>query len=321
MSSRGRIVSFVALAAAIASGAVVAGVLGTRGHVPGTPDPRSGHPPLVLAFGVRVDAEVRALERADRLYREKRYDAAGRIFGRYRSLEAQVGAALVHWPGGTLSRLQDLRAEHPRSALVALHAGLALYWARQDDDAIAAWRAAARNQPDTPYAVRAGDFLHPRYAPGLPPFVPSFEPSRRIRVLPGPQQFAALRDEAARGGAHAKILYGTALQRVGRPVSAERQFAAAARVAPADPEARVAAAVGLFDKGKPERAFGRLGPLTRVFADAQTVRFHLGLLLVWSAQVDEARNQLRLAQSEDPQSPLGREAARYLGALKAIGTR
>ncbi len=75
------------------------------------------------------------------------------------------------------------------------------------------------------------------------------------------RQLAALRRAAARGDAHAKILYGTALQQLGRPLSAERQFAAAARLAPNDPEARVAAAVGLFDKDDPARAFGRLGPL------------------------------------------------------------
>jgi tetratricopeptide (TPR) repeat protein len=320
VSSRSRIFAFVAAAAAIASGVVVVGVLATRGHVPGAPGPRSGHPPLVLELGVRTDAEAQALRRADRLYGEKRYDAARAIFGRYRSLEAQVGAALADWPGGTTARLEDLQAAHPRSSLVALHVGLALYWDRHDDDAFGAWREAARDEPDTLYAVRAGDFLHPRYAPGLPLFVPSFRVPDRIRALPGPQQFAALREAAARGGAHAKLLYGTALQQVSRPVSAERQFAAAARLAPDDPDARVAAAVGLFDKANPARAFGRLGPLTRVFPRAQTVRFHLGLLLVWSAQVEEARRQLRLAERQDPRSVLGRQAARYLAVLQTVGT-
>jgi tetratricopeptide (TPR) repeat protein len=204
---------------------------------------------------------------------------------------------------------------------VALHAGLALYWARRDADALAAWRAAAKRQQDTPYAVRAGDFLHPQFAPGLPRFVPSFEQPLRLRSLPPLQKLAALRRAAARGGAHAKILYGSALQQLGRPVSAERQFAAAARLAPGDPEARASAAVGLFDKANPARAFGRLGPLTQVFPRAQTVRFHLGLLLVWSAQVREARRQLQLAENQDPQSLLGRQAAGYLRALRAVGTR
>jgi len=125
---------------------------------------------------------------------------------------------------------------------------------------------------------------------------------------------------AAHGDAHAKILYGTALQQLGQPLSAERQFEAAARLAPNDPDARVAAAVGRFDKASPAVAFGKLGPLTRVFPNAQTVRFHLGLLLLWSAQVKEARKQLEEARREDPDSPLGKQATQYLAALARIGT-
>ena len=112
-----------------------------------------------------------------------------------------------------------------------------------------------------------------------------------------------------------------ALQRLGRPHSAEAQFAAAARVAPNDPEARAAAAVGLFDKANPSRAFSRLGPLARTFPHAQTVRFHLGLMLLWMAQVSGARQELRQAQAENPGSPLGKEASAYLEALRTVGTR
>jgi tetratricopeptide (TPR) repeat protein len=312
--------SFVTFAALTAAGVVVFGVVATRGHVPASAKPRRGHPPLSLALGDRADREARELNRAQRLYAGKHYSEAATIFGRYRSLEAQVGTALAAWPSGSIERLENLQAAHRRSALVGLHLGLAYYWDRRNDDALATWRAAAREQPDTPYAVRAGDFLHPQYAPGLPRFVPSFQPSLRIRALPGPQQVAALRADAAHGGAHAKILYGTALQQLGRPVSAEREFAAAARLAPDDPNARVAEAVGRFDKARPARAFGTLGPLTRVFPQAQTVRFHLGLLLLWSAQVKEARKELLQARNQDPNSLLGRQATQYLAALGRIGT-
>jgi len=34
------------------------------------------------------------------------------------------------------------------------------------------------------------------------------------------------------------LLYGAALQKLGRPVSAEREFAAAAKLAPGDPDAQ-----------------------------------------------------------------------------------
>jgi tetratricopeptide (TPR) repeat protein len=320
MSSRGRVFTAVLLAAAVAAGVVVVGVLATRGHVPATAKPRAGRPPLSLDLGLRVDAEARALNAAQSLYAHKRYKEAAKVFGRYRSLEAEVGSAMTSWPGGTVPALQQLQAEHPKSSLVALHLGLALYWLRRDADAVASWRAAAADQPDTPYAVRAGDFLHPQFAPGLPRFVPSFPVPRQIAVRPQAEQLAALRAAAAHGGAHAKLLYGSALQQLDEPVSAERQFAAAARLAPTDPDARVAAAVGLFDKASPSRAFGRLGPLTRVFPHAQTVRFHLGLLLLWMAQVEEAKKQLARARDEAPHTTLGRQAESYLKALAGVGT-
>jgi tetratricopeptide (TPR) repeat protein len=320
MSSRGRIFAVVALAAVIASGVVVVGVLATRDDVPPTPKARSGRAPLSLDLAVRTDPEARALRQALRLYAAKRYADARAIFRRYGSLEAQVGTALTERPTDAATRLQQLEAEHQRSSLVALHLGLALYWLRRNDEALTAWRQAAQLQPDTPYAVRAGDFLHPRFAPGLPRFVPSFRTPSRIRALPPAQQLAALRRAAAAGGAREKLLYGVALQQLDRPLSAERQFAAAARLAPDDPDARVAAAVGRFDKAQPAAAFSRLGPLTRVFPHAQSVRFHLGLLLLWSAQVTEARKQLAEARAEGPTTALGRQATQYLGALRRLGT-
>ena len=321
MSPRGRVFFLVALAAVAASGVVVLGVLATRSNVPSV-KPRSGSPPLTLDLGVRTDPEARALARAEQLY-DRRHDArqAAEIFSRYRSLEAKVGAALADWPSGTVRRLQGLAADNPRSSLVALHLGLALYWSRREGEAVRAWRAAARLQPDSLYAIRAEDFLHPRFAPGLPAFVPSFGPSARIRAMPSVRQLDALARAARTDGAHARLLYGVALQRLARPRSAARQFTAAASEAPGDPEARVAAAVGLFDKNNPSLAFSRLGPLVRVFPHAQTVRFHLGLLLLWIGQIDRAGDELRQARAEAPNTVLGRQAAQYLAVLSKVGTR
>jgi tetratricopeptide (TPR) repeat protein len=319
VSPRARVFSLVVLAAGVASGIVVIGVLATRSDVP-APKLRPGRPPLALDLGLRTDLEARILERAQGLYNRGQPRRAAAILRSRHSLEAQVGAALADWPD-SLKRLQALAALHPRSALVALHLGLALYWLHRDGEAETAWRAAKEVQPDTPYAVRAADFLHPWFAPGLPVFVPSFPTPLRIRVLAPRLQVLALARAAENGGPQAKILYGVALQRLGHPRSAEAQFAAAAHLAPRDAEARAAAAVGLFDKANPSLAFGRLGPLTRTFPHAQTVRFHLGLMLLWMAQVSQARKELRLAQAENPRSPLGKQASAYLGAFRSVGTR
>jgi hypothetical protein len=109
---------------------------------------------------------------------------------------------------------------------------------------------------------------------------------------------------------------GTGFQAGLRPVSAERGFAEAAQLAPADAEAQVAAAVGLYDKDHPERAFSRLGPLVRRFPHAQTVRFHLGVLLIYLRQFPQARRELRLAVAEGPRTRLGERARVLLRASR-----
>jgi Flp pilus assembly protein TadD len=238
-------------------------------------------------------------------------------------LSRRVRSAMSAWPDGTLGRLRALAAANPQSGFVRLNLGIALYWAGRQAGAATAWRAAKRVDPDTPSAVRAASLLHPEMARGLPTFVPGFNPPARLAGLAGDRQLAALARAARAPDVHAKLLYGVALQRIGRPLSAERQFAAAAALAPDDPEARVAAAVGLFDKDDPARAFSRLGPLVERFPRAPTVRFHLGLLLLWIGRVQKAKEELRLARAEGPRTPLGREADRFLVRLASVhvGTR
>jgi Flp pilus assembly protein TadD len=118
-----------------------------------------------------------------------------------------------------------------------------------------------------------------------------------------------------------RLLYGAALQRLGRPVSAERQFKLAAKAAPGDPEALTAAAVGRFSKSDPSKAFSQLGPLAKRFPKAATVRFHLGLMLLWMANVGEARTQLERALRLEPNGPLAPSARAFLEQLAKVRTR
>jgi tetratricopeptide (TPR) repeat protein len=318
VSPRARIGLVVAIAAlAAAAVAVVAGVLTDDDAEGGG---REGTPPLVLDLGVRTDPEARDLRRAAGLYADGRQEEAARIFERHRSTQARIGLAFARWPRGTQGRLEQLSAVEPRNAGVRLHLGLAYFWAGRDPEAAAEWRAAARVEPDTVFAVRASDLLHPRQAPGLPAFVPGFEPPAALGGLSPPEQLAFLRRGAARPDARAKLLYGNALQQLGRPRSAERLFAAAARLEPSDPEAQTAAAVGRYRKEAPERAFSRLGPLTRRFPHAATVRFHLGLCLLWLGNLPEAKRQLLRARAQDRGSRIGREANRFLARLEGVRT-
>ena len=309
-------VAALAVAAAIAvAGAAVLSADDVESEATSTtkPQPREGSPPLELSFGLRDDAEVRDLRQAAQLYAAGRSVAAAKIFDRYDSLEAKLGAAFAAWPGSE-DRVEQLGALYPRSALVQLHVGLARLWAGVDG-AATAWQEARDVEPDTPYAVRADDFLHPDFAPGLPLFTPTF-----AYTVPGgtpAEQFASLRgDRSARG----RLLYGVALQRLGRPVSARRAFAEAARQEPDDVDALVADAVGRYSKSDPTASFSRLGPLSRRFPKAASVRFHLGVLLLWQADVPEAKRQLRLAQQAEPGSRIAGEAGRYLKEIGKIGT-
>jgi tetratricopeptide (TPR) repeat protein len=310
----------VGVVAAAAAAVAIAGGLRGSGTEDSSAPLRSGRPPLALDLGLREDARTRALASAERLYARGRVARAAAIFRRYEVLPARIGAAFAAWPDGTVAQLRALVVAHPRSAQAQLHLGLALYWSSRLDRAMAAWRAAVRVEPDSLSAVRAGDLLHPNSPRGLPTFVPSFAPPAAVVQLPPAQQLSALARRARSGGVRDRLLYGIALQRVGRPVSAERAYAAAAALAPRDVEARVAAAVGRFRKDRPERAFSRLGPLARRYPSSPTVRFHLGLLLLWLGELPEARGQLELAHAAGPGSPLGKEAKRFLERLESNGT-
>jgi tetratricopeptide (TPR) repeat protein len=327
VSPRARVVLTVAVAGAVAVAATLAlGAItrpsegGSRATQAAPACPR--RLPLQLDLGVRQDAEAVALRRAQGAYARGEIAVAERLFRRYDSVSARVGEAVASWPRGTVVTLRRLAEEHPRSGVVRLHLGLALACSGRTRAAEAQWRAAERVDPDSSVAIAAEDLLHPppEFARGLPTFVPNFRPPSVIASLPPERQLVVLARRARGRNVRAKLLYGVALQRLGRPVSAEHVYAAAARLAPDDPEARVAMAVGLFDKDAPARAFARLGPLTKRFPRAATVRFHLGLLLLWLGQVDEGERQLVLARALAPASIVGREASSYLVRLGGNGT-
>jgi tetratricopeptide (TPR) repeat protein len=321
VTARRRITLIVVAVAAAAVAIVAAAVLSANGDSadapPGGEAPalRPGRPPLSIAPGFVDHSEARLVAQGVRLYERGKRGEALAVFSLSEAVEAKVGAAILEWPNGTLDRLEQLAKLYPEAAVVQLHLGLARLWANQGDP-VEAWRAALEAEPDTPYAIIAGNLLHPGLPRGLPAFIPSFEPPRAITRLPPARQLDALRGAAARGGVREQLLYGVGLQRVGRPVSAAEVFDAAARRFPNEVEARVAAAVGHFDKEAPEIAFGRLGPLSRTFPKEPTVRFHLGVLLLWTGRIQGAERQFRLAMRAQPGSPLAREAARYLETIR-----
>jgi tetratricopeptide (TPR) repeat protein len=326
VSSRVRVRLVVGLVAGSAAALVVGITLLQSGD---GAEPRSAganvrRPPLELGILLRDDPEARALRAAERTLEEGKPSEARRRFEGILaadpdSVEAAVGAAIASWPEGTVPRLRRLVAANPDSGVARLHLGLALLALGDEAAADVEWREAERRDPDSPAALRAEDLLHPQMAPGRPPFVGEFRRPPGLERLSPERQLAALRTHARRGGSSAWLLLGTAYQRIGRPVSAERAFERAATLAPHDLAALVAEAVGRFDKDDPARTFSRLGPLARDHPKAGIVRYHLGLCLSWLGAVEDAKRQLRAAFTADTGDFYGREAKRLLDRLEAVG--
>lgn len=291
--------------AAVGAAALTVGATALYADPPaGARGAREGAPPLLLEAVLEPTAVERELRRAAALYDSGEREAAGSVFERHDTTEAEVGAALARWPRASTRRLEAVVRRRPKDAFARLHLGLARYWEGRDADALAAWEQAVEVDPDSQSAVRAADLLHPGFARGLPTFAPSF---------------AVTRGDAARRDQDGLIARGVVFQRLGRPLSARRAFDAAVRAGGAHTlDARVASAVARFDKADPSAAFSRLGPLSREHPRSALVRFHLGLLLLWGGEVESARVQLRRAVAADPGSRPAREAKRFLQRLEGI---
>ena len=317
VSPRARVLAVVAAAAVVVAGAAV-GVawLQARGPSANAVHPRAGIPPLAFDFGARNDAEARALARGAQLLKAGKRAQAAALFAGYHSLQAEIGTAFTNWPD--LAAVEQLAAAHQDSAVMRLHLGLALLWAGRDNDALTTLQEVGARFPDSASAVAAEDLLYSRDIPGLPYLiVPATIPAAPTLA----RQVELAARAARRPAAPPKLAYGLMLWRLDRRISAQRQFAAAARLAPDDPAVLTALGVSRFTKRDPTPAFAALGPLTGRFPQAAVVRFHLGLLLLWTRQVAKGRKQLQLVAASQPDSLYAAEAKKLLSALVPNGTK
>jgi tetratricopeptide (TPR) repeat protein len=209
-------------------------------------------------------------------------------------LGTQIMQALADWPNGSLVTLERLGQQHPKNPLVQLYRGIGLLWAGYTNEAAAALEETKKLGRDTQLEIAADNILHPQYFGGYPVFSP-IRPSQLLER-------------------------GARLQAQGHQHSAERVYLQAARRAPNDDEAQVAAAVGRFDKDNLAASFSRLGPLTRRFPRSQVVRFYLGLLLAWTGQRDQALVEFKQAFALGPKTQLGRGAKSFIDRVAPGGT-
>jgi Flp pilus assembly protein TadD len=212
---------------------------------------------------------------------------------------AQVRAAFALGGRKAALALEPVAQAAPKDPVVQFNYGVALFCAGYLDDASQAFRTAKTTGRDTFYEMRADQILHPQFFTPADGLYPVFQQTR-----PNPL-----------------LARGALLQRQGHQHSAERLYSRAARLDPGDDEAQVAAAVGRFDEDNLSASFSRLGPLVQRFPRSQSVRFHLGLLLAWTGQADEAVRQFQEAKRLGPRTTLGREAAAFLNRLVGHGTK
>lgn len=215
---------------------------------------------------------------------------------------AQIVAAFKDWPHGSIDTMQrlglrysggDTPAERHESALVQYYRGIALFWAGYPDDASSALEKAKKLGTNTMIHNQADAFLHGGFFQNGPPFYPVFTPATPNELLE----------------------QGSRLQLQGHQVSAERVYERAVREQPGNVDAKVAAAVALFDEDNLTPAFSHLGPLTKQYPRSQVVHYYLGWLLIWTAQAPAGEAQWRQTVALGPKTKLGTAAQQLLTAI------
>ena len=255
------------------------------------------------------------------LYNAGKRGQAAAIFGRYGSLEAQVGTALAAWPSG-FGSLAALAKAHPRSAARAAELRPRPLLARRDpgrEGRLAQTPAGASPTRRTRSAPRTCSTRTSRAG---------CRPSCRASRLPPPSTGCRRRGSsrylqrlAETGGARGKLLYGVALQRLGRQLSALREFEAAAALAPGDPEPQVAAAVGRFDKADPVAHLLPARPAGAALSEEPERALPSRPLPALARQRDEGpRGAPARPRPRAASTPLGTEARRFLAQLSRIKT-
>jgi tetratricopeptide (TPR) repeat protein len=333
MSRRLRIGLLVGIAALVAAGAVVAGAVLLGDDSTASPQPSGAGstevsepqaPALELAVIDRDDPQAGELRRAEGEYERGDPEAALRRFERIlrrdpASIEAAIGAAVAAWPDGTREKLEEIAAANPSSGVALLNLGLARLSEGDLEGAKADWQQALEQDPDSPAALRAEDLLNPTSPPGRPQFFVGGTYPADVASMGIDDRMAALQKRARRANtARAWLLLGTTLEQAGHRIGAQRAYDRAAKADPKSVDAKVAAAVARFEKGSPAKAFSRLGPLSERYPDAAVVRYHLGLLLLWLPNLQEARRQLTLARDAAPDGYYGRQADRLLDRLEGL---
>ena len=256
---RTRMISVVGVVAALAGGAVV-GDHRLSDERPATaarasaPSQRPGPPPLSLDLGVRTDREAVDLREALRALRARTRRGRRRAV-RAARLARGAGRRGVHRRGRTAPSTGSPSSPGStrRAPSSSSTSGIARLLGRRRRAPRTRGSRRRALEPDTAYAVIAGQPA----PPGLRAQPADLRPVDRGAARPCRKLAAPAQRRRCSSGAHGRarsrspLLRRRAAAARESSVSAERVFARGrTKAAPNDPEARVAAAVGLFDKAR-----------------------------------------------------------------------
>jgi tetratricopeptide (TPR) repeat protein len=203
-------------------------------------------------------------------------------------------------PDATVARLRLLAPTQP---FAAYELGVVQLWAGRVALATTALKAVRDAAPESFYGIKADDLLHPTMQAGYPLFVPAEDPPENASTATLAAAARAAPDDAV-----AQLQYGAALQAEGQRTEALAAYRQALKADPTSIEAQVALAVAGFQKDDPAKAFGTIGPLARDHAGDPSPRFHLGMMLLWIGQTEQAKAQFQQVEKEAPGSRLARLA-------------
>jgi tetratricopeptide (TPR) repeat protein len=212
---------------------------------------------------------------------------------------SMIEQAFREWPHGSIDAVQELGLEFPKNAVVQYYRGVALLWAGYPSDAEAALQLAMRYGTDTIIQGRADNLLHPDYyEPSSGPPYPVFQPTE----------------------SNALLSQGSTLQAEGHQESAEKLYARAARLDPADPQAAVAVGVGLFNESNLSPSLSKLQAVIKRFPSSQSAHYYYGFLLAWTNQKTVAISEFERAVKLGPKTELGKAATSFLAGIAQQGS-
>jgi tetratricopeptide (TPR) repeat protein len=196
-----------------------------------------------------------------------------------------------------IAALQRLPQSQP---VVTFNLGVARYWNGDLTGATRSFEATRRLDPYGFYGSRADGLLfRGQELPGYPPYVSPVAQRAPLGTLQ-----AAVR--AHPGSAEAWLQLAAALgqsQRIGARLDAIRAARRALALDPTGIDPRVAVAVLSFDKGNPAATMGLLGPMAANEPTNAEIRFHMGMVLFWIKQFDDAAAQMRQVLADAPGPP------------------